>query len=326
VRRNKGRFWEGEPGQSKLAAYQTLYSVLVTLTKLFAPIVPLLSEKMYRNLVEGPEDRSVHLVDYPAVDEPLIDEELSKDMEALLRVKAVGSAARNAVKMKVRQPLAEMKVQPGDEREGRAVRRFGHLLCDELNIKKVTLHEGNGSLLRLEVRPNPKTLGSRGLGPRLKDVQQALAAADQAALAAKLQAGETVELACAGGPIALALADVFISTSAPEPWAGVADKATQVVVDTRVTEELKREGQAREISRHVNEARKQAGLNIEDRIVLYLGTDSAELRQTIEAHSAYIGGETLVKEWSSQPLGGNAYKTTVKVDGQPLTIELRKAI
>src|SRR5262249_60365116 len=106
ARRNKGRFWEGEPGQSKLAAYQTLYSVLVTLTKLFAPIVPLLSEKMYRNLVEGPEDRSVHLVDYPAVDAPLIDEELSKDMEALLRVKAVGSAARNAVKMKVRQPLA----------------------------------------------------------------------------------------------------------------------------------------------------------------------------------------------------------------------------
>src|SRR5262249_33727195 len=114
VRRNKGRFWEGEPGQSKLAAYQTLYSVLVTLTKLFAPIVPVLSEKMYRKLFEGPEDRSVHLADYPAVDEPLIDEELSKDMEALLRVKAVGSAARNAVKMKVRQPLAEMKVQPGD--------------------------------------------------------------------------------------------------------------------------------------------------------------------------------------------------------------------
>src|SRR5262249_15345875 len=189
--------------------------------------------------------------------------------------------------------VAEMKVQPGDEREGRAVRRFGHLLCDELNIKKVTLHEGNGSLLRLEVKPNPKTLGSRGLGPRLKDVQQALAAADQAALAAKLQAGETVELACAGGAVALTLPDVFVTSSAPEPWAGVADKNTQVVVDTRVTEELKREGQAREIVRHVNEARKQANLNIEDRIALYLGTDSAELRPTIEVHRSYIGAETL---------------------------------
>src|SRR5262249_39091097 len=152
VRRNKRRFWKSEKGSDKLAAYQTLHTVLVTLAKLFAPIIPFLTEAMYRNLVAGEAERSVHLGDFPAVDEALIDEELSKDMEALLRVKAVGSAARNTVKMKVRQPLAEMKVLPGDEREGRAVKRFAELLCDELNIKKVTLHEpGNGALLRQEV-------------------------------------------------------------------------------------------------------------------------------------------------------------------------------
>ena len=114
MRRNRRRFWKSEKSDDKLAAYQTLYTVLVTLTKLFAPIMPFLTESMYQNLV-GQD--SVHLCDFPQVDDELIDARLSADMDALLRLVSLGSAARNSVKIKVRQPLAEMKVQPADESE-----------------------------------------------------------------------------------------------------------------------------------------------------------------------------------------------------------------
>src|SRR5262249_24367485 len=153
------RFWKSEKGADKLAAYQTLYTVLVTLTKLFSPIIPFLTEAVYRNLVSGTEERSVHLSDFPTVDKTLIDEELSRDMEALLRLVSLGSAARITVKIKVRQPLAEMKVQPADDADRRAVQRFADQIADELNIKKVSLHESqNRTLLHLEVKPNLKTL------------------------------------------------------------------------------------------------------------------------------------------------------------------------
>src|SRR5262249_41569630 len=156
---NRRRFWKSEKGADKWAAYQTLYSVLTTLVKLFAPIMPFLSEAMYQNLVVKGigAGTSVHLCDFPEVDERLIDAELSADMDALLRLVSGGSAARNSAKIKVRQPLAEMKVQPADERDRRAVARFADQICEELNVKKVTLHEPRlGPLLRYETKPNMK--------------------------------------------------------------------------------------------------------------------------------------------------------------------------
>jgi isoleucyl-tRNA synthetase len=323
VRRTKSRFWESEVSRDKLAAYQTLHTVLVTLAKLFAPITPFLSEEIYRNLVSGPDDRSVHLCDYSEADEALIDKQLSADTDALLRVVRLGSAARNTVKIKVRQPLAEMKVQPGAESDRRAVERFADQIREELNVKKVTLHEGNGPLLAVEVKPNLKALGQT-IGPRLKEVQEAVRRADPLSLAAKVRAGEAVELALPSGPITLQPADLWVTTKAPEGWAGVDDRGTQVLVDARVTEGLKREGTARDIIRKVNQLRKEAGLEMEDRIALYLGTESAALRQAIDEHRDYIAAETLTVRWSDVPLGDGAPMANVKVDGQALTIQLRK--
>ncbi|HXG12315.1 MAG TPA: isoleucine--tRNA ligase [Gemmataceae bacterium] len=328
VRRNRRRFWKSEQGTDKLAAYQTLYTVLTTLTKLFAPIMPFLTEHMYQNLVarrvkEAPV--SVHLCAFPEADESLIDEDLSADMEALLRLVSLGSAARNTVKIKVRQPLAEMKVQPGDERERRAVERFSDQIRDELNVKAVCLHESrNGPLLHYEIKPNLKNLGPK-LGARLKEVLEALAQVDPSTAAKKVGAGQSLELSCPGGPVTLEPADVVVQMKAPEGWAGTADRNTQVLIDTRITEELKQEGMAREVVRQVQELRKKANLEMEDRIVLHLGTDSPALRQAIAAHRDYICAETLTVRLSAEPLGGNAPRAAVKVDGQPLTIELRKA-
>jgi isoleucyl-tRNA synthetase len=323
VRRNRRRFWKSEHGEDKLAAYQTLYTVLLTLTKLFAPVMPFLAETMYRNLVApGAAKASVHLEPYPVADEALIDAALSEDMDALLDLVSLGSAARNAVKIKVRQPLAELKVQPGTDAQRRAVVRFPDQIEEELNIKKVTLHEG-GPLLLYEVKLNPKTLGPK-LGPRLKDAHAALAALDSAVVARKVQAGEALELMIGGEPVMIEPSDVWVQTRAADGWAGVADHGTQLALDARVTEDLALEGMAREVVRHVQQARKDADLQMEDRIVLYLHTESERLARAIGVHRAYIAAETLVAEWADKPLGAGAYRVEVKVEGQGLMIEMRK--
>jgi isoleucyl-tRNA synthetase len=218
-----------------------------------------------------------------------------------------------------------MKVLAGNDAQRRAVERFPDQIMEELNVKKVTLHDpAQGPLLSQEVKANMKTLGPK-FGPRLKDVQTAIAGTPAATLAAQVQAGQPFELQMSGGPVTLEPADVVVQQKAPEGWAGVADRGTQVLVDARITEELAREGMAREVVRHVQNTRKEADLQPEDRIALSLQTDSAKLREAIEAYRDYIGGETLTVQWAAAPLNGQAHRANVKVDGQPLTIELSKA-
>jgi isoleucyl-tRNA synthetase len=322
VRRNRRRFWKSEQGEDKLAAYQTLYTVLVTLTKLFAPIMPFLTESMYKNLASAPV--SVHLTDFLEPDEALIDVDLSADMDALLRLVSLGSAVRNSVKLKVRQPLAEMRVQTADERERRAVVRFADQFCEELNVKKVTLQDpANGPLLRSEVKPNMKTLGPK-FGPKIKEAVSALAAADTTKVAEDVQAGRPVELSSSNGPLVLEPGDVVLQVKPPEGWAGLADRGTQVAIDIRITVDLAGEGKAREVVRHVQELRKKSRLEMEDRIVLYLETASEVLAQAIQAHRSYICNETLAVELSPHRLDGDVHRANVKIDGDQLLIELRK--
>jgi isoleucyl-tRNA synthetase len=325
VRRNRRRFWKSEKGADKLAAYQTLYTVLTTLTKLFAPIMPFLADTMYRNLeARGQNGVSVHLSEFPEVDDSLIDGGLSEEMNALLRLVSLGSAARNAVKRKVRQPLAEIRVQPADVHESKGLTRFADQLAEELNIKKVTLHDSaGGPLLQEEIKPNLKTLGPK-FGPRLREVQTELSKEDAASVAQLVRDNMPFELPCPGGAVTLDPADVIVQTKPPEGWVGVADRGTQVAIDARVTDELAREGMARDVVRQIQELRKQSGLEMEDRIALYLGTDSPVLQKAIEAHLAYICSETLTVQVMKQAPDGNAHQTVVKVDGQPLTISLDK--
>jgi isoleucyl-tRNA synthetase len=320
VRRNRRRFWKSEADADKTAAYQTLYTVLETLTRLVAPVMPFLAEVLYQNLVANavpgaPE--SVHLTDYPAADEALVDPELSTDMRALLRLVNLGLSARNAAKIKVRQPLAELRVQAAGEADRRAVARFGDQLREELNVKAVALHEGDEPLLSVSVRANAKSLAPK-LGAGFKAFQEALAAADARALAARVQAGEPVEV----GGESVEPGDLVVTYAASEGWAGVADRGTHVALDARVTPELKGEGLARDVVRQVQELRKQAGLEMDDRIALRLATDSADLGAAIAAHRDYIAGETLATSWATDALGDGAHRAEVAVDGHRLAVEV----
>jgi isoleucyl-tRNA synthetase len=324
VRRSRRRFWKGEQGADKLAAYQTLYTVLVTLTKLIAPVVPFLAETMYLNLRTDIDAESVHLCDFPEVDETLIDEQLSADVEALLRLVTLGSAARNSVKIKVRQPLAELKAT-GSEAEQRAVSRFADQICEELNVKQATWHDSaTGPLLTAEVKANLKTLGPKA-GPRLQTVKAAIEGMPAAELTVGTRGGKAIDVGVGGEPIVIEAADFTVNYKAPPGWAGVADGETQVALDTRITDELAREGMAREVVRHVQDTRKKADLQMEDRIELHLGTESDKLRQAIEEHKDFIAGETLTTKWATGPFGGDAFEAAVSVDGQALQIALRRA-
>jgi isoleucyl-tRNA synthetase len=331
VRRNRRRFWKSEKSKDKLAAYQTLYTVLTTLTRLFAPIMPFLTESMYQNLERsGTEETgralSIHHCNFPEVDESLIDAELSADMEALLRLVSLGSAARNRVRIKVRQPLAEIIIQPANEAEGHAVQRFAEQISEELNLKTVILHDpAGGPLLSYEISPNLKNLGPK-YGERLSKIRTALAALDANSLAAQVQAGGNIELDCAGTTVLLDANDILLKAKAPDGWAGLVDRGTQLLLDVRINEELAHEGMAREVVRHVQELRKKSGLEMEDRIALHFATESRELRQAVEAHSSYISAETLAVEWLNVPLDGESDAVSVKVDGHPLTIQLRKVV
>jgi isoleucyl-tRNA synthetase len=278
VRRNRRRFWKSEKSLDKLAAYQTLYTVLTTVIRLFAPIMPFLTEVMYQNLEETEGEStsrcsSIHLCDFPEVTELLIDAKLSAEMDSLLRIVSLGSAVRNSVKIKVRQPLAEIRIQPASDPERNAILRFAEQIAEELNVKKVTLHDpAQGPLLQYEIKPNFKNLGPK-LGENVKEAQKLLAALDAKSIMEKFQSGGSVELVCPGGTVVVDNDDVLINAKASDGWAGLVDYNTQVVLDVRVTEQLACEGTAREIVRHVQELRKKAGLEMEDRIRLHLQTD-----------------------------------------------------
>jgi isoleucyl-tRNA synthetase len=323
VRRNRRRFWKAEQGSDKLAAYQTLHQVLLTFTKLLAPIMPFLAEKIYRNLVDA-GDHSIHLEDYPAPDAKMIDEVLSEDMEALLHLVTLGSASRNTVKIKVRQPLAELRVLPGNDADRRAILRFADQLCEELNLKKASLHDASaGPLLVPEIKANAKNLGPR-FGQRLKDVQQAILKADPLELLKKAQTGAPFQLVHGAETFDLEPADLFISLKAQEGWTGVADRDTQVALDTRITEVLALEGMARDIIRQVQDLRKKSGLEMEDRIILHLETPSELLGKSIAGHRDYIASETLVLNYSATA-PTDAQVAQVKIETHELTITLKKA-
>ncbi|MBX9582238.1 MAG: class I tRNA ligase family protein [Gemmataceae bacterium] len=320
VRRNRDRFWSktaelDEAGRrDKRAAYQTLHTVLLDLCRLCAPVIPFLTEVMWRNLRAGAGAESVHLTDYPAADEELVDAGLSEEMEAARGVVSLGLTARNAAGVNVRRPLAGLRVRPAGDAGRRAVDRFAALIADELNVKQVSLAEE--PLLRRSAALNPKTAKARFKG-KPEPAAAALAGMDPEAVAADLAAGM---FALLGVP--LTADDVILTEAAPGGWAGASDKGTQVAIDTRITPELRAEGLARDVVRFVQNARKDAGLDVADRIELFLGTD-AELRAAIDAHWPTIAAETqAVRRLDAPPADG--FTAAVAVDGRPLTIALRK--
>ena len=276
VRRNRRRFWRSSAAgldADKQAAYGTLYECLTTLAKLLAPFNPFISEALYRNLVGERvpgAPPSVHLCDWPDADEALIDEELSAATNLAMRLARLGRSARASANLRVRQPLAELVIDLDSEKERARLAVIGTQLADELNVKQVRLADEVGGLTAARIKPNFKALGPR-FGRRMKEVTAAIAAADPAAAAAQVAAGEPLRV----GEFELQADDLVVETAPREAYAIAAEPGCQVGVLKQLTPELRAEGMVREAVHLINNLRRESGFDIADRISLYINVDSA---------------------------------------------------
>ncbi|MCC6166280.1 MAG: isoleucine--tRNA ligase [Caldilineaceae bacterium] len=292
VRLSRRRFWEGDP-----EALRTLHEVLVTLSKLLAPTTPFIAEELYQNLVyglDGSAPDSVHLCRWPAYDEARIDEQLNRDMEVAQRVTSLGHAARQSANLKVRQPLAQVVVRTRNDEERTGLLRLQQLALDELNVKELAFAEAAGDLVDVSVFPYPKQLGQK-YGKGYPKIRQAMAQMDQFALASRFQAGESVEIAAEGETYLVVPEDVEVR-SAPRQGYSVAEAGGYLVaVTTEVDAALEQEGYARELVRRIQQLRKDANLEISDRIVTYIA-DSTLLHEVLAHFGTYVREETLSVE------------------------------
>jgi len=301
VRGNRRRFWKAESGADKQSAYATLYECLETVNRMMAPFMPFLSEAVYQNLVRQVNDdspSSVHMAAWPAHQPQRLDQTLLADMKVVQQVITLGRAARNESSLKVRQPLARLLVRLPDELASGAVERHSEQIRDELNIKAIEIIPRDAALVTYRIKPNLPVVGKR-YGKLIPAIRAALAKSDGSLIAKLAARGEILKIEVEGRTIELAPDALLIETTAAEGFACAEDAGYLVGLDTTLTDELVREGLIREILRTVQDARKQAGLNVSDRIVLNIDGNEPVMA-AMSAHREYIVSEALVNGW--QPL------------------------
>ena len=325
VRRARRRFWDPGGGGSNgaRAAFHTLHTCLVTVAQLLAPFTPFIAEELWRNLAAGRGDAptSVHLSDYPVADEEALDDRLDEAMRAARGIVELGRRVRVETRTRTRQPLAEAVVHLAGDHD--VMRDVLAIVADELNVKRVVFAESETPFGRWRAKPNFKVLGPK-LGPRVKDVARLLAS-DDGRIAAALARDEDAELVLHDG-VALSLSpdDVDLSQEVPEGWGVASDGGMTVALDLELTDELRREGLARELIRGVQDARKAAGLDVSDRIALGISA-SERIAQALAEHRDAVAGETLAVDLADRALDGEAFRQDLDVDGEPVAISLRKA-
>ena len=298
VRRNRRRFWKAAAGPDKQAAYLTLHECLHTVNRLMAPIMPFITETVHRNLVRGVDDAappSVHMSEWPVPDPAARDDALIAEIDVVQRVVGLGRAARNSSGVRVRQPLSRLLVRTPDEASATFVARHEAQILEELNVKGVEMLAPDAELVSYRIKPNLPRIGKR-FGKRVPAVREALAAADGGAIAAAVAAGRTFDVEAAGETITFEPEDVLVESTSAEGYSCAEEGGYLVGLDTSLTEALEREGLARELVRTVQEARKQAGLDVSDRITLRID-GTPEVAAALDAHRHYVMEETLATAW-----------------------------
>ncbi len=323
VRRSRRRFWDGDP-----AAFATLRTCLLTVAKLLAPFCPFIADEIYDNL-DG-ELASVHLCDFPAGDGlPPRDEGLEQAMALARETVRLGLGARGKAKIKVRQPLAEAVVV-ADGREREAIERLADVVREELNVRRMRFVAAAQELSEYEVKANYRTLGPL-FGKDMPRAAEAIAALDPARVAAAVREGENGEvgigIAVGGREHTLSADDVILTLRAPAGYSVEREGAHAVALELAIDEDLRDEGRAREIVHAVQNARKRAGLEVEDRIELALA-GARELIAAASTHETYLRHETLAVDLrmgdAGHP-GEGAHREQGEIEGLKLTISVRPA-
>ena len=324
VRRNRRRFWKSTDPENKRSAYLTLYECLNVAQKLMAPFVPFLAEHVYQNLVRTVDNNapiSVHMSAWPEINENYDDESLLFDIGVVQKVVGLARAARGQSGVRTRQPLSRLLLRAPDDAAAKALDDHKEQILEELNVKSIEFIARDEGLVNYRIKPKLPKLGKE-YGNRLPDIRRALEEADGAAVAGMVARGENVTISIPSGELSLTGDDLIIETSSAEGYACGADAGYLTALDTSLTDELIREGLARELIRTVQESRKQAGLEVSDRIVLGV-SGSAGVESALEEHRAYLMSETLATEWQ---IGQNdsLFVKNCTLDQDEWTIEIAK--
>jgi isoleucyl-tRNA synthetase len=325
VRRSRRRFWNpaGEADADTRVAFRTLHRCLVTLAQLLAPFTPFVAEALWRTLAADRAGRpsSVHLSDFPEVEAHRIDPGLDAAMATARQVVELGRRIRVETKVRTRQPLAEAIAHVPERTDD--VEALLPTIADELNVHEVRFASSDDPFGTWRAKPDFKVLGPR-LGPRVKAVAATLAADADGAIAGRLATGEAVELSIDDGPsVTIGPDDVELARSALAGWGVASEGGITVALELALTPELEREGLARELVRAVQDARKNAGLDVSDRILLGIDGDEA-VRKVASGWSAFIAGETLATQLLVGAIDGATHAEDVDVVGRPVRIELRR--
>lgn len=307
VRRSRDRYWAGEiDSQDKHDAYWTLYETLIEVTKLIAPFVPFLAETFWKRLTEpfaGKALTSVHLCDYPSAISARIDRDLSDSMKLLREIASLGRAARAEAKLKVRLPLSRVEVVLANDSPIAWLKNHDELVREELNVKAVEYTTDGDEYVQYMVVPNFKRLGPK-VGKHVPAVKKILGEADGNALLQSLQTDGKITIDLPDGPLDLDSDDVEIRLQARQGWAAAQGPGCVVVLNTEVTDELRREGIAKDLIRTIQNQRKEIACQYTDRIEVGIVADSDEVQLAVSEHQPTICNETLADSLVETPLDG----------------------
>ena len=326
VRRSRRRFWKSETDGDKEAAYRTLYRVLVQYARLLAPFMPFVSEAMYQNLVRSVDaaaPASVHHTIFPEADAATLDRRLLEKMRLAVTTASLGRAARSTVDIKLRQPLAKARVNVGTQQARDDLRELADVLAEEINVKAFEVVSEVGELVNYKILPNNRALGPR-FGKAFPAVRQALLALPAAQVAQTLQDSGELTLQVNGAPETLSADDVLVQTESRGGLAVASDKGVTVAIDTEITPALVLEGYARDLVRAINNMRKDAGLEISDRIDLRFDAEG-EAAAALRDFADYISQETLAETLAAGALPAALAETTVTLGDQAVVLRLRKS-
>ena len=319
VRRSRERFWAKGMEQDKINAYMTLYHALVTIAKTAAPMIPFMTEDIYQNLVrsvdkDAPE--SIHLCDFPTVNEAWIDKDLEADMKELLEIVVLGRACRNTANIKNRQPIGTMYVKA----EKKMSEFYTDIIADELNVKEVKFADDVESFISYSFKPQLRTVGPK-YGKLLGGIRQALTDINGTAAMNELRTNGVLKLDINGNDVELTEEDLLIETAQTEGYVSESDGETSVVLDTNLTPELIEEGFVREIISKIQTMRKEAGFEVMDKIVVYAhGND--KIQDVMKAHEDEIKSEVLADEMVLGETDG--YVKEWNINKEAVTIGVKK--
>ena len=319
VRRSRERFWASGMEQDKINAYMTLYTCLVNISKAAAPMIPFMTEEIYQNLVlsvDKSQPESIHLTDYPVCDESMVDEKLEHDMDEVLDIVVLGRAARNAVNIKNRQPIARMYVKAGETLSD----FYTDIVADELNVKEVVFSDDVRGYTTYTFKPQLRTVGPK-YGKQLGAIREYLSKIDGNAAMDQLNAGEELRFEAGGVEIVLGKEDLLIEMTSKEGFVEQGDNKITVVLDTNLTPELIEEGFVRELISKVQNMRKEAGFEVMDRITVY-EKDNEVLAKYLMDNRDFVLKEVMASDIVTGSVDG--YTREWDINGEHVTLGVKK--